>query len=341
MKHTQLLKHFLTFTSILSLGVTLEAEIISVNIGGSIDPTRVLTDFGAPDYNSVAGNWNNIGFDFTNLLWDDGTESTVGVIVTFPWGKVDDFGADRRFGSGTAGTPLHHGPNIYPTTPDTGLSFFNLSDNFPDGFFAIVYLTGFANAEGAVTDGRTPYYFRTGADLTIPLTPDGLIQTTTFSNPGVGNFPVSHYAVYGSKEVPLRSDALTLNVESIARGVSLGGVQFVSASDVTEPATWAGYEVDALGNINTGTRFMRWLAREGQSDWLYSYSANQYVYAPESFISKDSGGWVYVFDQALLNPDRVTDIYYVATAFDTWVASFGAEVGTGDGWIYIYDLSAY
>ena len=234
---THLKKLSFTLLAVLSGAALQAAGLISVNIGANTDATRVLTDYGVPSLGTVAGNWNNIGFDFANLGWEDGTESTVLVETTFPWGTDNDNGAPRQYGSGTVGTPFNHGPNIYPATPDVVLTFSNLRNNVPDGYYVIVYLTGFASSEpdgpyneGVVTDGRTSFYWKTFGDLTIPVTPDVLVETTVSENPGSGNFTAAHYAVFGSKDFPKNADVYTLTFASFNRAVSVGGVQVVSAT---------------------------------------------------------------------------------------------------------------
>ena len=299
MKNPTYLKKLSTACVALLAVASLSATgVISVNIGANIDETRVLTDYGVPGLDTVVGNWNNIGFDFANLIWEDGTESTTLVETTFPWGANDDGGSPRRYGAGTIGTPLHHGPNIYPATPEVGLTFSNLRANFPDGFYVIVYLTGYASDsaggkynEGEVTDGRTSYYWRTPDDLVTPITMDDLVETTVATNPGSGNFPVAHYAVFGSKDVPKSADVYTLTFSSFNRAVSVGGVQIVSATYEASTPKWAGYDVDELGWVDT-TPWLGWI-NVGQGDYVWSINLGKYIYLPEEFVS-ESGAWSYV-----------------------------------------------
>lgn len=291
----------LTLTALVATIGLQAAGLISVNIGGNIDATRVLGDYGVPGLGTVAGNWNNIGFDFANLGWEDGTESTVLVETVFPWGTdINGNGVPRQYGSGTVGTPFNHGPNIYPTTPDVTLTFSNLRNNFPDGYYMIVYLTGFASSEpdgpyneGYVTDGRTSFYWKNFGDLSIPVTPDVLVETTVSENPGSGNFTAAHYAVFGSKDFPKNADVYTLTFGSFSRAVSVGGVQIVSATyeGGSGTAMWAGYPVDELGWTDT-TPWLGWI-NVSQGDYIWSINLGKYIYLPEEFVS-EGGAWTYV-----------------------------------------------
>ncbi|MEX0325028.1 MAG: hypothetical protein AB3N33_02950 [Puniceicoccaceae bacterium] len=276
------------------------AGVISVNIGADIDATRVLTDYGVPGLETVVGNWNNIGFTFANPLWEDGSESTVLIETGFPWGKDDDGGAPRRYGAGTVGTPLHHGPNVYPATPEVSLTFSNLRANFPDGYYVVVYLTGFASDEagsrfnqGIVSDGRTTFYYRTPGDLTTPITMDDLVETTVTSDPGSGNYPMAHYAVYGSKDLPKNADVYKISISSSNRAVSIGGAQIVSATFEGGSGTtmWAGYAVDGEGWVDTSP-WLGWI-NVSQGDYVWSINLGKYIYLPEGFVS-ESGAWSYV-----------------------------------------------
>lgn len=275
-------------------GGALNAKIISVNIGAEGGNTKVDGDetFGVAALDTVVGGWNNIGWNFENLLWEDGTESTVGVNVSFPNER-------QFFGAGYINTPLNFGAPHYAGTsddPGTGLSFYNLSANFPDGFYIIVYMGGFlANEGGLVTNGRTTFYYRPPADNKTALTPESLIEATDTTDPGAGNYEGAHYAVYGSKDLPITADFYSLRVDVIAGGaVAINGVQIVSASEEVVTSDWAGYPVDETGWANTAD----WLGWVNVTDgpWIWMLAFNNYGWIPEEGVT-DSGAWVY-----LLNP---------------------------------------
>lgn len=58
-----------------------------------------------------------------------------------------------------------------------------------------------------------------------------------------------------------------------------------------EPNTWAGYAVDASGNVDT-VMWMGYLNVAG-GDWVWTYSLSKYIYLPEGFVSP-SGAWTYI-----------------------------------------------
>ena len=91
------------------------------------------------------------------------------------------------------------------------------------------------------------------------------------------------------------------NIDSIGlyvrRGLGGGSVAldeleiYVSTSGNME--TWAGYPVNANGDVNTGT-WLGWL-NVAHKPWILSYSMNQWLFIDESAVS-DSGSWVYVIN---------------------------------------------
>lgn len=266
-------------------------QIISVNIGGDGGNTKIDGDetFGVSSLNTVVGGWNNIGWDFDNLLWADGTASTVGVDVDFPNER-------NFFGPGYINTPLNYGAPHYTGTaddPGTALSFYNLAENFPDGYFIIVYITGFLPNEGAsITNGRTTYYYRPAADNKTQLTPEGLMQATDTADPGAGNFKEAHYAVFGSKELPITADFYKVRLDCLAGGgAALCGAQIVSASEVTPPSEWAGYPYDENGWADTAS-WLGWINITSEP-WILILSLNNYGWIPEEGVT-DSGSWVYI-----------------------------------------------
>lgn len=56
------------------------------------------------------------------------------------------------------------------------------------------------------------------------------------------------------------------------------------------PTTWAGYEFDELGNLNTEA-WLGWL-NITYSPWVYVYDLSSYVYLPEEDVLS-GGSWVY------------------------------------------------
>jgi hypothetical protein len=293
MKTLPSIRLLISLLSIGFLGTALDAKIISVNIGGEGDNTKVdgAETFGVAALDTVTGGWNNIGWNFENLLWNDGSESTVGVTVAFP--------NERSFyGPGYINTPLNYGAPHYEGTnddPGTGLSFYNLAANFPDGYYIIVYISGFKTNEGGlITNGRTTFYYRVPQDNQTPLTPEALIEATDTVDPGAGNYKEAHYAVFGSKDLPLISDFYSIRLDVIAGGAAaLCGVQIVSTSEDEVASDWAGYPVDENGWANT-EGWLGWV-NVTNAPWIQILNIDNYGWIPEEGVT-DSGAWVYVLN---------------------------------------------
>lgn len=324
---------------------TLQAQsrIISMNIApqqtgnAAIDGEEV---FGVPALGTVVGNWNNEGWFKTELKWSDGTMSTVGMDVQFRNERL-------FFGAAYLNTPLNYCVPHYaatPTDPGTGLDFYNLNENFPDGYFVIAYVNGFvANniPEAYVTNGRTRFYWSPNADNKTPLTPEGLIETTVTSDPGTGNFPTAHYAVFGSRELPLTSPVLSIRIGHVSGGgIGLGGVQIVSVSDEPIVETgWAGYDIDEAGLVYTGAGFLGWLWVGNDANWVYSNSLSQWAYIETSWVTAGTGAWMHVTDESALGLGDVTQGWAASSALDTWVFVDDQTIGSEGAWVYVVDLS--
>jgi hypothetical protein len=189
--------------------------------------------FGIPALGSVASNWVNTKSNTVdNLMWSNATPSTINFAMTQP-------NAQASFNAIYGGTPLLAGIDDYTATlTPTSVSFSNLNANFTNGYIAIVYLNGFiSNTGSSISDGTTSYYWRPANPVPASL-PSPLVQTLVTADPGLGNFPVAQYAVFGTLEAPLSADSLTLTLRALSGGgTALGGVQLVGV--VPEPATYA------------------------------------------------------------------------------------------------------
>lgn len=76
-------------------------------------------------------------------------------------------------------------------------------------------------------------------------------------------------------------------------GLFYGQVPFYLDVAKSQPATFAGYPVDAQGLVDTGS-WLGWLhVSEEAKPWVYCYALSRYIYLPESFVS-EAGGWVYI-----------------------------------------------
>lgn len=318
-----------------------QGRIISMNLApaqtgnAAIDPEET---YGVPELGSVTGNWSNESWNKTDLKWDDGSLSTVGMDVQFRNERL-------FFGPGFINTPMNYGVPHYeatPTDPGTGLDFYNLDQNFPDGYFVIVYIMAFIKdptTAGSVTNGRTTFYFRPPADNQTPVTPDLLLQTTVTSDPGAGNYPEAHYAVFGSKELPLSSPFLSIRIGHVGGGgVGLGGVQIVSASDIVVPTGWAGYEINEMGMVDTGPAFLGWLAVETESMWVYSFSLKQWIAADPAYVAASDGAWFFTGEAANLELVDIDGNWSYSAALDTWIWVPGGAV-SGPAWVFAVDSS--
>ena len=346
MKNHRISLPLLSALLVLAAATTVTGQrVISMNIAiaqegnTAIDPGDY---FGVPELNSVVTNWNNESWHIEALRWDDGSDSTVGMDVAFR--------NDRNFfGPGYINTPLNYGVPHYagtPFEPGTGLDFYNLDENFPEGYFVIVYVTGFRNppaAAGFVTNGRQRFYYQAPSDNQTQLTPETLIRTEVMQDPGAGNYPEAHYAVFGGPDAPFTTPFLSIRIGHISGGgVSLGGVQIVSAGDPPDPEPgWAGYDIDEEGFVDTGNAFLGRLWVDTGVDWVFSMHPQQWIYTESALIEPGEGGWFFTFDSARLQPSEILEDWWFSEALGTWVTSRGETMGSGPEWVYAIDLSDY
>jgi hypothetical protein len=207
----------------------LSARIISINVASGTSGTTAIDGaemFGVPELGTVVGNWNNINGS-ASLRRSDGSLSAVAVTLVAPGGY-------NFYGAPYVNTPLNYGQQHYAATAKgTGLTFQGLQREFPTGFLAIVYLTGFVSNTGAsVTDGSTTFYYQTANPLPASFAPTDLIRTTLTTAPAAGQAPVAHYAVFGSSDAPLTADTIQFSIDLLSGGgAGFGGVQLVAVGD--------------------------------------------------------------------------------------------------------------
>ncbi|MFA5688073.1 MAG: hypothetical protein WC959_02825 [Kiritimatiellales bacterium] len=193
------------------------ADVISVNFfrTGNINRDGVAADFSGV----VPGTWTNIviatnGFAITDL---GGTgldiSSSAGVTVAgnTNWANWVNCAG---FGHNTAGSQVT----------------MTLSDIPYDQYYIIVYLCGWNDRRGSLSDGSTTYYY------TMPTidgsNPPYLSQVTNTDSNSIAS-AVGTYVLFGSTENPLTADSLTMTVSAIQANVGIGGFQLVQ---VPEPA---------------------------------------------------------------------------------------------------------
>ena len=209
--------------------ICLPQAIISVNLASETTGTSAIDGdetFGVPALNTVVGNWNNLPGAAQNLNWDDGTSNTVGIDLNQPNGT-------SFFGAGYINTPMNFGLDHYlgsSDEPGTAIVAYNLSPNFPGGYYVIAYLTGFIkNTDALATDGIRTFYYQTPNPAPASFTVDDLVETTVTTDPGAGNAPFAQYAVFGSVDEPLTAGDITIRVDALfGGGVGIGGLQIVA-----------------------------------------------------------------------------------------------------------------
>ncbi len=216
-----------TIAAIIALAVagTVQADIMSLNVWGFDNDINRIDDpetYGVASLNTVVGNWNNTGATGgSNLILDDGSASTIGYTATAP-------NARAGFNAVYNQTALKGGFDSYLAS-DVSMTITNLNANFADGYYAIVYVTGFLlNTGASISDGTSTYYFQT------PNPENATLVQTLDTNVGDG-YDVATYAVFGSELSALTADSITFTLDTIeGGGTGFGGVQIVA---IPEPAT--------------------------------------------------------------------------------------------------------
>jgi hypothetical protein len=89
---------------------------------------------------------------------------------------------------------------------------------------------------------------------------------------------------------------VSLDITTYGGTVRYDNLLFATSWDAVVPqpagtSTWAGYEVDGNGNVDTGS----WMGQlyVTHAPWIYSYSLGTYTYIPDEGISND-GSWTYI-----------------------------------------------
>ncbi|NDV61670.1 hypothetical protein G0Q06_04330 [Puniceicoccales bacterium CK1056] len=238
------------------------ARIVSINFAIEGTGNTAIDgeeSFGVPALETVVGNWNNLDSSF-GLKRDNGQSSTVGL-------TLDSSSGFNYFGASYINTPLNYGLQYYAATPENpSVILNNLQQEFPEGYYVIVYLSGFkSNTSASVSNGATTYYYQTADPLPVDFGPESMVLATLTSEPAAGQAPVANYALFGSPENPLTADTASFSMKQLSGGgAGLGGFQIVSVGDVggggPNEATWTNpaegdYFLDAEdGNdLNDGT----------------------------------------------------------------------------------------
>jgi hypothetical protein len=200
-------------------------EIVSINLYSnptvpSVESIDSGEPFGLTALGTEVGYWNNTTGNLSagNVLFHNGCLSSVSFSKT---------GAKSSFAAGPDDTALRAGLPRYPSTPPTTestVTLDNLNANFPEGYYVIVYLSGWTtNTRASISDGTTTKWYQT--PTTSPFT---LSETTQTSDLGEGLNPEATYAIFGSTASPLTADSITFALDNVlGGGTGIGGVQIV------------------------------------------------------------------------------------------------------------------
>lgn len=266
---------FLATATIASFGLSKASaqSIISINVATATTGNSAIDgseSFGLSlpngDNTTVgASGWNNLLAPSNPTTGSSLIDST-GATQALSYTLSRPAGATVSGNAAWANTTLQAGLGEYPATTGntqigvtSGLSSYFSSTNGYAGYYAIVYIGGFANQAvnmtliGSTNANRTgdatTYYFR-------PVSPVSSVtwsQISNTSNLGDNNNPAGNYAIYGSKDNPLTSDTYYVTLDSMTSsgtfGAYIGGVQFVGVA-IPEPSTYAALAgLGALGLV--------------------------------------------------------------------------------------------
>ncbi|VGO12008.1 hypothetical protein PDESU_00556 [Pontiella desulfatans] len=228
-----------------------EQGIISVNYAANTANADQTIDagetYGISALGTVVSNWHNVGYNAVgDAIWDDGSTSTVGAVVSAPGGMSTHHGTNTNM----ANTVLYAGPTRWGGN-DPSFTIFGMANNFSNGYSVIVYLTGKSwSGDATISDGTTTYYYNTPNTYAT-----NLIETTNTTGVTV---PQATYAVFKN----LSANALQFTLSGVANGTSIGGFQIIGEKgsfEVPPPAgVVAGWDAgatlsyklpDAVGNM--------------------------------------------------------------------------------------------
>jgi hypothetical protein len=206
-----------------------QAGVISYNLyntSASPEEGDVITGnetFGIASFGTVVSNWNNGGGTDADLVWDDGSTSSVGIVG-------DGLTAPARFNTAYVNTPLRSGYGGFETTVRS-LTLTNLTENFSGGYYVIAYVGGYnATTNASVSDGTTTYYYSVD-----PTGSSTFIQTTDTNLADGGS--TAQYAVFGSVENPLTADTLQISVSTSGDTSARSGLCGLQIIAVPEPTS--------------------------------------------------------------------------------------------------------
>ena len=202
-----------------------EDLVVSINClgssGGASDLLAPSTSWGVLDEGLFLPNWNNVASNLSHPVFSTGAPSSLTVSTLRSDGSAV-FGMH-------ANTALNAGLLKHVSSAgEVQVRIDGLKANFPNGCYAVVYLTGeTANTGASINDGIETRWFSTNVRSPYTLSP-----TTQASDLGPGNNPVATVAQFGSPSSPIATDHLTLTLDNASGGAAaIAGIQLVGLAD--------------------------------------------------------------------------------------------------------------
>ncbi|MCC5836049.1 MAG: hypothetical protein JJU20_15080 [Opitutales bacterium] len=107
--------------------------------------------------------------------------------------------------------------------------------------------------------------------------------------------PTSDIAAVGAPASPVLDDITAIGVLNRSEDMPLAGFEFYVAEMLVEAEPqmdrWAGFPIDESNEVNTGNFLGQLYA--GLEPWIFSYTANQFFFMPESHVT-ETGAWLYI-----------------------------------------------
>lgn len=190
--------------------------------------------------------------------------------------------------------------------------------NFPTGEAGTITISGFGFATSAVTNANDAtsidiefeYMGADGDNQDADPTDDvtiGVISNVAYTHVGAGEYFVN----FGDEALSAQIDGLNnrfriyVTVNDLDNGLQesirfktvagVGNKLSVSGSFVPGGGggeTWAGYAIEGGVYVDT-EELMGWIQLSPDSDWVWSFSLERYIFLPESSVV-EVGAWAYV-----------------------------------------------
>lgn len=281
--------------------VLAQQRVISVNYAANTADADQTIDagetYGVPALGTVVSNWHNVGYNAVgNAIWDDGSTSTVGAVVSAPGGISKHHGSNTNM----ANTVLYAGPTRWGGN-DPSFTIFGMADNFSNGYSVIVYLTGKTWAgDATISDGTTTYYYNTPGTYAT-----NLIQTMNTTGVAV---PEATYAVFTN----LNANALQFTLSG-NNGTSIGGFQIVGEKGSFDVPPPAGVVV----GWDAGTTISYKLPNATGTMWGGPWPANAFAGSLDgTFGTKAGATALFTMSSVLNNVTNNNDTIHLNVGYD-------------------------